>query len=99
MLLLLLLQLLLWAPEAALGRLLFGDVSVDLELSTLLFDCCNWCGGAQLQQLQQLQQPRLLAEDSSCFTKIGFFCKFFENQLNGSVATSNKNTEKTLISQ
>jgi len=44
--------------------------------------------GAQLQQLQQLQQ--LLAKDLSCFTKTGFFCKFFQNQLNGSVVTSNK---------
>jgi hypothetical protein len=30
-------------------------VTVDLKLPALRFDCCNWCRGAQLQQLQQPQ--------------------------------------------
>jgi hypothetical protein len=37
--------------------------------------------GALLQQLQQLQQPQLLAENSSCLTKTGLFHKFIQNQL------------------
>jgi hypothetical protein len=49
---------------------------------------------ALLQQLQQLQQPQLLAENSSCLTKTGFFCKFIQNHLKASVATSIQ-TQKT----
>jgi hypothetical protein len=69
--LLLLLQLLLWASEAALGWLLVGAVSVDLELPALLFDCCNWCGERSCNNCNNHNSSN---EDSSCFTKIGVVC-------------------------
>jgi hypothetical protein len=74
--LLLLLQVLLWVLEAALGWLLVEVVGVDLELPALLFDCCNWCGERSCNNCNNHNSS---AEDSSCLTKIGFFCKLIQN--------------------